>query len=533
MSKNYLLILITAFLFISCNTKQKPAEAGHSQKPDLSVSKTNAYNNIFFDSSKLSAFCQSNNIDATLVAEINNFYFSRNFQFAWFNSNGLNEQARSLWNLLTYSKTLTKDTSLYNKTLKTKMQNLIVADSLTVINTDDGILKTEFLLTRYFINYLDESKIETNAMQTDLFIPSKKSTVSDKAKALLAVKMENDDNDVKAYNALLLQLKKYDAIANKGWQQIPFTQKKLVQGKLYQIIPLIKQRLAATADLQSSDTSHLFDTSLEKAIKNYQMSLGYTPNGNITDSLIKDMNVSCNKRVQQILVNLNRMRWMPREDSGKLIVCNIPEYKIHVYESGKEVFEMNTIVGKDGHSTVIFTGNLDEIVFSPYWNLPISIVKNEILQKMKDDKHYLKKNNMEITGNDDGIPVIRQLPGEKNSLGKVKFLFPNDFNIYFHDTPEKSLFDKDKRAYSHGCIRLSDPLKMAEYLLKDMKEWSTDKIIKAMNEKKETHVELKKSVPVLITYYTAWVDGAGRLNFRDDIYGHDSTIAANMFTDPQ
>lgn len=534
MSKNNLLIFATAFLFISCNTKQNSSETAHPSKADTFISKNNSYNNIFFDSSKLSAFYQSNNIDDSLAAEINDFYYARNFQFAWFNSDGLNEQARSLWNLLTYSKTLTKDTSLYNKTLRTQMQSLIVADSLTVSGTDDKILKTELLLTRYFINYLDESKIETTATQTDLFIPRKKSTVFDKANSLLSVKMENDDNDVKAYNALLVQLKKYVAIANnKGWQQISFTQKKLLKGKSYKVIPLIKQRLAATGDLQRSDTTGMFDTSLETAIKNYQVSLGYTPTGIITDALIKDMNVNCNKRIEQILINLNRMRWMPREDSGKLIVCNIPEYKIHVYESGNQVFEMNTIVGKDGHNTVIFTGNLNEIVFSPYWNLPMSIVKNEILQKMKEDKHYLKENNMEITGNDDGVPVIRQLPGDKNSLGKVKFLFPNDFNIYFHDTPEKGLFDKDKRAYSHGCIRLSEPLKMAEYLLKDRKEWTADKMIKAMNQKTETHVDLKKCVPVLITYYTAWVDDAGRLNFRDDIYGHDSTMAAHMFINPQ
>ena len=125
---------------------------------------------------------------------------------------------------------------------------------------------------------------------------------------------------------------------------------------------------------------------------------------------------------------------------------------------------------------------------------------------------------------------VRQLPGEKNSLGKVKFLFPNSFNIYFHDTPAKSLFSKDKRAYSHGCIRLSDPVKMAQYLLRNQPEWTTEKIDGAMNSGKENFVKISKSVPVIITYYTAWVDETGLLNFRDDIYDQDGQLRKKMFT---
>ena len=129
------------------------------------------------------------------------------------------------------------------------------------------------------------------------------------------------------------------------------------------------------------------------------------------------------------------------------------------------------------------------------------------------------------------LPVIRQLPGEKNSLGKVKFLFPNSFNIYFHDTPSKSLFNKDKRAYSHGCIRLAEPEKMAQYLLQNDPAWTPEKIAEAMNSGEEQHVKLKKRIPVIITYYTAWVDEEGLLNFRDDIYSHDQDLVKRMFTD--
>ena len=190
---------------------------------------------------------------------------------------------------------------------------------------------------------------------------------------------------------------------------------------------------------------------------------------------------------------------------------------------------MNVVVGKEGHNTMMFTGNLNQVVFSPYWNLPPSIVKKEILPAIERNPNYLASHHMEITGNEGGLPVIRQLPGEDNSLGKVKFLFPNSFNIYFHDTPAKTLFDKDKRAYSHGCIRLSDPVKMANYLLKDDAEWPAENIDAAMNSGKEKYVKLKKPVPVLITYYTAWVDDSGLLHFADDIYGHDKTVIEKMF----
>jgi murein L,D-transpeptidase YcbB/YkuD len=162
--------------------------------------------------------------------------------------------------------------------------------------------------------------------------------------------------------------------------------------------------------------------------------------------------------------------------------------------------------------------------------VPQSIVQKEILPAMSRNPNYLASQDMEVTGNEDGVPVIRQRPGGKNALGRVKFLFPNSFNIYFHDTPSKSLFTKDKRAYSHGCIRLSDPVKMANYVLKDQPEWTPEKIEEAMNSGVEKFVRVKNPIPVIITYYTAWVDENGQLNFREDIYGHDASLAQKMFT---
>jgi murein L,D-transpeptidase YcbB/YkuD len=191
---------------------------------------------------------------------------------------------------------------------------------------------------------------------------------------------------------------------------------------------------------------------------------------------------------------------------------------------------MPVVVGKEGHNTTMFSDDLTTIVFSPYWNVPTSIVKKEIMPAMQRNPNYLSKNHMEIVSNGGGIPVIRQVPGPHNSLGRVKFLFPNSFSIYFHDTPSKSLFERDKRAFSHGCIRLSDPVKMANYLLENAPEWTPQKIEDAMNSGKEKWVVLKHKVPVIITYYTAWVDENQLMNFRDDVYGNDAVFASKLFS---
>jgi L,D-transpeptidase YcbB len=207
------------------------------------------------------------------------------------------------------------------------------------------------------------------------------------------------------------------------------------------------------------------------------------------------------------------------------LVVNIPEYKLHVYENGNHVFDMNVVVGSEKNQTAIFNDELTHIVFSPYWNVPQSIVQNEILPAMRRNRRYLSANGYERVGTENGLPKIRQKPGKGNSLGLVKFLFPNEHDIYFHDSPAKSLFTHRIRAYSHGCVRLAEPAKLAAYLLKDDPQWSPDKIEAAMNAGKEEWVKLSATVPVSIIYLTAWVDHEGVLNFRDDVYEKDNTNA--------
>jgi murein L,D-transpeptidase YcbB/YkuD len=260
--------------------------------------------------------------------------------------------------------------------------------------------------------------------------------------------------------------------------------------------------------------------------------MGLGVDGVIGTSFIKQLNITPAKRIEQILVNLERLRWMPPITDSTLIIVNIPEYKMYVYNNGHLDFNMNVIVGASATGTVIFTGKIKYIVFSPYWNVPQSIVEKEILPGIQRNKDYLTIHHMEIFGSySKDVPAIRQLPGPDNALGKVKFLFPNNFDIYFHDTNNRNAFNASKRSLSHGCIRLSEPKKLAMYLLSyDTTTYSSYNVDSLMNLDKEKWVTLKKTVPVMISYYTAFVDAKGRLNLRNDIYKHDSAMAAKLFT---
>jgi murein L,D-transpeptidase YcbB/YkuD len=232
-------------------------------------------------------------------------------------------------------------------------------------------------------------------------------------------------------------------------------------------------------------------------------------------------------RIQQILINIGRMRWMPADRDKKIILVNIPGFRLQVMDSGRDVLAMNIVVGKEGHNTVLFSGYLDRVVFNPYWNIPASIVRKEIGPELEKHPDYLEEHDMEITGHAGGLPVIRQLPGDKNELGRIKFVFPNNFNIYLHDSPHKELFNMRKRAYSHGCIRVEDARGLAAYLLPDHSKEEIDKII---GTQKEKAVKIKEPVAVLITYFTVWNGDDDRLQFREDIYGHDKRVARMLFT---
>jgi murein L,D-transpeptidase YcbB/YkuD len=247
--------------------------------------------------------------------------------------------------------------------------------------------------------------------------------------------------------------------------------------------------------------------------------------------------------VDQIKMNMERWRWAPRNLGDRYILINVPAYVMQVMEGDKPVLSMRVIVGKTDHQTPLFSDEMTYVVFSPYWNIPPDILRNETLPRLASDPDFLRRNNIEVVGTsgEEGVDAaaidwsdesatrglrFRQRPGEDNALGLVKFIFPNHFNVYLHDTPGDRLFFKDKRAFSHGCIRVEDPMALAKYVLRDQPEWTESRISAAMGAGREQTAKLKTTLPVHIGYWTAWVEPDGKsVTYTDDPYGIDAKHA--------
>ncbi|MEO7445949.1 MAG: L,D-transpeptidase family protein [Ferruginibacter sp.] len=547
--KKIIIAFILSPLFIACNgdgqnTNGKSNDSSDGEKGELdkkmtkrdySITPAVAYNNIFFDSAAMEKFFIEEKASDVIIRRMRSFYNSRNYQYAWFTPTGLTEQARGFWNLHNYQTTYSKDTSLKDKALQAKMDDYAEQDEFTVAPSNKGILQTELKMTQHFIMYslnsIEDGFIKRKEMER--FIPRFKVDPVYLGDSLVNKKHKDGKyyGDVnKRYKGLQDAMAKYlDIQKAGGWPVVDASVRKVKAGSSSPAIVSLKRRLHMSGDMPANDTSAVFNDTLKNAIMSFQSSFGYTADGSLSELQVKDMNVPVTTRIEQILVNMGRMQWLVNDPSGRFLLVNIPEFILHATEDGKKVFDMNVVVGKEGHNTVTFTGMMNQVVFAPYWNVPVSIVKKELMPKIASNPGYLESQNMEINGDEGGVPSIRQKPGPGNSLGKVKFLFPNSYNIYFHDTPAKSLFSKDKRAYSHGCIRLSDPEKMANYVLQNNDSWTPEKISEAMNAGEEKFVKISKPIPVLITYYTAWVDESGKLHFADDIYDHDKAIGAKMF----
>lgn len=529
-------------LIYSCNTGER-SEVQTTEKPadstrvvvrtdtvyltrNESITPANSYSDLFLDSASIENYIQRQKLPAQDAQAIRSFYNYRNLQFAWFSSQGLTEELKGFWNLHDkYGKT--------DKALRNKMDTLLNSDTTSISRYDTSILNTELSLTNAWLQFYQNNhdKLMFADIGPEKIIPVKKTAAISLADSIL---MRHDDSStapvMHSYSLLKQKLQLYDSIAKQGgWRGLIFTGKQIKKGIASPFIVQLKKRMQLTGDYSNTDTSKIYNDSLEVAVKSYEQRYGMKPTGIITDTFIRSLNVPVIERLQQLILNIKRMQWLPSERESNYITVNIPEFMLSAYENNSKVFDMPVVVGKEGTNTTMFSGNLDQIVFSPYWNVPASIVQREILPAMKADKDYLKKHHMEIVGKNDTLPVIRQLPGKDNSLGKVKFLFPNRYDIYFHDTNAKDIFKKDKRAVSHGCIRLADAEKMANYLLRGSTAWSPDKVHAAMNNDKEQSVKVNPPVAVTITYFTTWIDGNGQMNVRDDVYGHDKKTGLMMF----
>lgn len=361
-----------------------------------------------------------------------------------------------------------------------------------------------------------------------------------------------------------------------GWPTLP-AGTKLKPGTVSPTVALLRQRLLGSESMLSPDSSatpvqpaagttpvrtvsnttntapaagEAYGPDLVAAVKAFQQDAGLKADGIVGGETLRQLNVPIGDRIDQVILNMERWRWLPKRFEPDYLLVNIPEYKLHVIEKNKEVMNMRVIVGKALNATPVFSDRLEYVVLAPYWNVPFSIIDKEFREKLvANASGFLERLDMEVVKGSGrkAVPVdpnsidwanvtqnnfrytVRRRPGPKNDLGDVKFIFPNSNDIYLHDTPHDELFGQDKRGFSHGCVRVEEPIKLATYLLRNKEGWSQEAIVDTIANRREKYVSVKEKLPVYLVYFTAWADANGRVHFRDDIYGHDKVLAREYF----
>lgn len=522
------LVLAVVFLY-SCNdTVKTQAQAKTDSLPvaikDPSLPGSfSTQTKLVFDSNIIRQFLDSFKEFKVFEQDITAFYRGRKYAYAWYDENGLIEPATNLYNrVINIDEEGLPDKIPY----KEKFTELAEA-------TEENSPSPEFelMLTCEYLAYAKYAWAgisDKEAKELEWLLPRKKLSYTRLLDSLSASKQSLNEPVYRQYELLKTELKKMKAIKNSNSLPLIKTdKKKLQQGDSLAVISDIRDWLFAMGDLTENNKSDVFDAALTGGIKSFQKRFGLKEDGIIGSGVMAEMNYPVEKRIETIMVNMERSRWVPEAVEKNYLLVNIPAYKLYVFENDSIAFDMNVVVGKSQHKTVIFNGDLKYVVMSPYWNVPYSILKNEVLPGIRRNKNYLARHNMEWNGNS-----VRQKPGPNNSLGLVKFLFPNSHSIYLHDTPSKSLFNEPDRAFSHGCIRVSEPKKLAVYLLRNDPKWTEEAITSAMNSGKEQSVTLSKTIPVFIAYFTAWIGRDGKLNLRKDVYNRDSRLAKMILDKP-
>jgi murein L,D-transpeptidase YcbB/YkuD len=277
------------------------------------------------------------------------------------------------------------------------------------------------------------------------------------------------------------------------------------------------------------------------AVAAFQSLRGIVPDSILGPETVEALNVPASARVTQIMLNLERHRWMPDRSDARAIEVNIPSFELWARENGRTVLHMPVIVGQPSWESPVFSDRMDHLILNPHWNVPESIAADEILPAIAKDPKYLEKHDLEVVAPDGEtvVPIrkvnwaeftdhytFRQRPGPRNALGRIKFMFPNQFNVYLHDTPAQPLFEETDRAFSHGCIRVSQPLELAEWVMNG--RWTRRQFAEEIETGEQRTIALPEPVPVHILYWTAFVDDAGRLQFHQDIYGVDAALANSL-----
>lgn len=483
---------------------------------------------IAFDSAKLATFFQKHPDFKIYEKEINELYNKEDFHYVWYDKDGRVDFAEVLYS---------KVNEIKEEGVVQKMPYKAELDELFAEKKGDkSTLENDLLVSAMYFYYTNNvlAGVDANAIKkTGWYLPRQNVSYVDYLEDLMKdpKKLEKDETEnLGQYYLLRKGLIKYQDIQKKGGFgkiDFPANVKSFKEGDSAKAIAQIRHRLFMSGDLKSDTKSTLFDNELKEGLAKYETRHNRKVDNVITPTLVKEMNISVEDRIKTIIVNMERCRWMDPKimNSPELIAVNIPSYRLLYFRDGKTVLESNVVVGKELNKTVVFSGMMSYIVFSPYWNIPKSIIENEIKPGMEKNSNYLEDKNMEWN---DGN--VRQKPGKTNSLGLVKFMFPNSNNIYLHDTPAKSLFNKESRAFSHGCVRVEKARDLAIAIMDEQNKMSPKEIDATMNAGTEKNVSLKRKIPVYIAYFTAWADDNGNVRFFEDVYNRDNRLAQLLYT---
>ena len=356
------------------------------------------------------------------------------------------------------------------------------------------------------------------------------------------------------YRRLREALARYrEVAATGGWPVIPDVST-LRLGERTSVVAALRDRLRLEDDLALAETqdAELFDEPVEQAVKKFQRRHGLTADGVVSAATRAELNVPVERRVEQLELNLERWRWLPKDLGRRHIIVNIAAFELEVMDGDSLVMSMRVVVGRPFDRTPVLSDTMRYLVLNPYWHVPSNIARTELLPKLKRDPSYLARYKLRVFPNSrlDAQEVapstvdwstittahfpyrLRQDPGPLNALGRIKFMFLNKYHVYLHDTPARPLFEETQRDFSHGCIRIQHPIELAVYLLRNNPRWDRDSLLAALDNAEDRSVPLREPMPIHLLYWTAWADADGTIQFRRDIHDRDATLFTALRTPP-
>jgi murein L,D-transpeptidase YcbB/YkuD len=470
-----------------------------------------------------------------LSKEVAEFYRDRGFHPAWTDYDEVLDRGQSLLATMGRSEQDGLDPERYRFSVATRMLRMVDRDSLEESEEPHQMGVFDMVLSEVFAryaNHLAGGTVDPKASGLEWTIP----TDVPNTKELLTKLADGTEPDglvetmrpkAPEYRRMSQAVDQYQKIKQAGGWQGVTTAGSVKAGGSSESIGALRRRLIAEGNPKEKPLAEagnaqpdVLDKNLQAALKHFQQRHGLEQTGKLDDETLKELNTTVDERLLQLGLNMDRWRWLPRELGDLYVLVNVAGFELEVVENDSAIMNMNVVVGQEGWETAIFRDTIESVVVNPYWNVPNSIIKEEILPAIAADPTYLERKNFERVGNGG----FRQKPGPGNALGEVKIIFPNEHDIYLHDTPAGALFAESSRAFSHGCIRLERPVDLAKLLMAKATNVSPNKYEELRARMTEQHVRLTKPVPVYILYFTAWADRDGGVRFHRDIYDIDKSL---------